>query len=251
MVEYRGGVEGYLAGRRRLERGAVEAAESAVRESPDGGRSAAEARKGPEEGELDRLELELAGLEARLSDPLPLSERELQRLNDRRDVVLNELSILYDGGFEEPLPGISVLEGGLRMWAHRSAAELAVSPAERREEAVPEVSVTGSAEVAHLVLRPPPGSDTLPAVRTALLDGAVRLAFYLLAPAAVQHFSPAELRSRFLRPSGDGWWTVTRDDFEIAEGWSAGERKEGRQPRRRRSRRKRNRAGRSARVGTS
>ena len=267
LVEYRGGLEGYLAGRRRIEPGvdrseerepAIGAREGRAAIGAGDGRAAIGARDerggepaigardgraaigtgveraaigagderggepgvaAPSEGqpndELERLELERLGIEARLDDPLRLSERERQRLQERLRELIDRLSEAYDRRLPPPGPAFSVRHGALRLTADLTASGLSYG-----SDAPVEMSLIVRQGVGHLRLREAEGHALLPWARTALLDGAVRLAFYALAPRVVQYYSREPLASNLLQPYGAGWWTVDRRRFEEREGWS-------------------------------
>jgi ATP-binding cassette subfamily F protein 3 len=288
LVEYRGGVNGYLAGRRRLEPELVDASvleverETARERAADWGEGGSELPPdgGPElpgdapfrieRLELERLELERLGVEARLEDPLSLSERERDRLERHLATIMNELSLRYDRSLPTPRPAFSVRECGLRLYADLTFAPEGAH-AQTSEAADPRVTFapamahaqTGESADAHVVPGPVPAlgagaehkgaaavdglafsSDApvslrlllrdgvghltvsepddaclLPWARAALLDGATRLAFYVLAPDAVQVYWRGGLACRLLRNLGGGWWSLSRRSFERLEGW--------------------------------
>ena len=83
LLEYRGGIAGYFAGRLRVEEVVPEVIEKQAKEESS-------------EARLERLEDERMELEQQLFDPSVLSERELERLYARRNMLLDELSELYD-----------------------------------------------------------------------------------------------------------------------------------------------------------
>lgn len=208
LVEYRGGVEGYLAGRRRLEpelwpEAPNERGGDEPEEAPD---SEADA--------IERLELERLGVEARLDDPLLLGERERRRLERRRREIFDELSQRYDDRLTHPRPAFSAREGQVCLSADLCESGLCYS-----SEAAAELKLLVQNGIGHLTLREEEGSKLLPWARTALLDAAVRLAFYALAPSAVQHQSLVPLYSRLLEEGEGGWWSLTRERFEELEGW--------------------------------
>jgi ATP-binding cassette subfamily F protein 3 len=260
LVEYRGGVNGYLAGRRRLEPDLAGAPELEEREAAQGqGATLAEDGSASPAGEpfrldrleLERLELERLGVEARLEDPLSLSERERDRLERHLATIMNELSLRYDRSLPAPRPAFSLLEGGLRLYADLTFAAAAAhaqpdtamagrlvpgpAPAHAaRSGSNGAATVNGLAfssdapvelrlllrnGVGHLTLREPEDACLLPWARAALLDGATRLAFYVLAPDAVQVQWRGALAPRLLRNAGDGWWSLSRRGFELLEGW--------------------------------
>lgn len=240
LVEYRGGLEGYLAGRRRLEPHLEESYSepSATGRGFDvlegsGGGAGMESGIGRELGvlgcaqpgsaeseserlrsELKQLELERLGVESRLDDPLSLGERERLRLERRRLELQDELSLRYDAPLPKPRPAFSVREGALEISADVNEHGLCFE-----SDAPAELRLILRDGVAHLVLREQAGSSLLPWARSALLDGAVRLTFYTLAPSALQHYSQLPLQSRLLEPAGSGWWSISLERFESLERW--------------------------------
>jgi ATPase subunit of ABC transporter with duplicated ATPase domains len=234
LVEYRGGLEGYLAGRRRREPGLDEAiGEAAEPSTPTDASDSETGAAGAAASELERLELERLGIEARLADPLDLTDRERERLTLRLREIIDDLSLHYDRPLPRPAPTFSVREGGVRLEADFSAEGL-----EYHSEAPARLRLVVDEGVGHLVMSEEEGSVLLPWARGALLDGAVRLAFYALAPNAVQHHSRAPFYPRFLEPGSDGWWSISRDSFERLEGWYRVPASTGRRARRRRGRRR-------------
>jgi ATPase subunit of ABC transporter with duplicated ATPase domains len=226
LVEYRGGLDGYLAGRRRLERragrpggeaGPWSAAPSAA--TPEGAGQAGAPTAGPgedpgDQSGLERLELQRIGIEGRLDGPLLLAERERERLEKRLALVIDELSLRYDRPLPPPRPAFSVREGVVTLMA-----DLAEDGLLFQSTAPAELRLLLRDGVGHLTLREREGSCLLPWARAALLDGATRLAFYALAPKAVQHYSRADVEPRLLQPAGGGWWALSRARFEAREGW--------------------------------
>ena len=218
LVEYRGGVEGYLAGRKRLEPGLDSQAGDDVKEAdayrPRAADSSDPAGNSERDDRLERLELERSGLEARLEDPLRLPDRERQRLEGRLRETFELLAQAYDARLPRPRPAFSVREGYLEVTADLDEEGLSF------EVAAPvKMRLVLRDGVGHLTLREEEGNQLLPWARGALLDGAVRLAFYALAPAAVQHHSRLSLHSRLLEGDEDSWWTLDLDRFEELEGW--------------------------------
>ncbi|MEX2541546.1 MAG: hypothetical protein WD314_07040, partial [Trueperaceae bacterium] len=167
---------------------------------------------------LERLEFERLGVETRLGDPLLLGEREKGRLERHLAALIDELSLRYDRRLPPPLPTYSVREAGVRLSADRRDDGLSFTSA-----APAELRLLMQGAVAHLTLREREGHRLLPWARAALLDAATRLAFYVLAPKAVQHYSRETLPVRLLRPLDGGWWSLTRELFERLEGWQDGD----------------------------
>lgn len=204
LVEYRGGMEGYRAGRRRLERNAAEnavpAADHVVGSAPHKA--------------LEVLEDELAALDEALADPLRLSERQRRRLELRRSEVIPELLQLFDARLPPPSPRFTAVERGLRVGADRAGVSLSfTTPLPCR------LDLLRQGPVAHLVLQDEAGSCLLPWVRVALLNAATRLAFYTLDVQVVQHAGSTPAAGLLLRSAGSGWLLLDRAAFLQLEGW--------------------------------
>ncbi len=223
LLEYRGGVAGYLKGSRRLEE-EVDRAEL-LDEPP------AELSPAPQD-DLEALELERLELETLLLDPLRLGERERTRLEARRRDLLDLLSLRYDALYPPPRSRYRVLESGLEVLADVSGEGL--------RALVPglgglELTILKRGKIAHLRLRELEDACLLPWARKALLDAGVRLAFYYLEVLAVQTQSPHDLSATLLEGAGQGWWTLGRSSFERLEGFVSAEVKRPRRQRKRRA----------------
>lgn len=223
LIEFRGGIDGYLAGRRRLEDGLSfrhEVWPVTTSLEPDDESSAREAADragtvGDEQGgHIERLELDLLGLEERLEDPLSLSDRELQRIKSSIRATLDELSLALEAAQPPPAPRFTASEQGVRLEADLSEEGLAF-----RTDLPVSMRTIRRGDIVHLVLAVEEGHCLLEWVRSALVTAAVRLVFYALAPKAVQYFDPGLPPGQLLLDSGDGWWSLDRERFERQEGW--------------------------------
>jgi len=231
LVAYRGGVEGYLAGRRRLEE------ELTLPDQQAGPANAAGDAEVTRCERIDNLSLLVASLEERLLDLIGLSERERERITDRLQQAREELYVELDALFPAPLPRYQVREEGLVFNAQ---------PGSKENPAGPALTVTGELpvradlflrdEAAHLAVRVDEGACLLPAGWQAAVDASVRLAFYVCNPQAVQVHAPELHSSRLLDRAGDGWWTVSRVKFTTLEGWNVANGSRSRWRRRRRKR---------------
>jgi ATP-binding cassette subfamily F protein 3 len=209
LVEYRGGMEGYRAGRRRLEPD-VEPQET------EAGEERGEAGPGPELT-LEAAEDELLAVEASLADPLRLSGRELARLGRRKRELIELVSELIDSAFPAPAPRFSVREAGLTVQADLAADTLEFSVA-----APVRIRLLRQGGIGHLLLQEAGDSCLLPWARVALLNAATRLAFYCLDVRVVQHARPEflpRLPGLVLAPAGGQWFALSRQDFVRREGW--------------------------------
>lgn len=203
LLQYRGGTEGWQAGRLRQE--------EAVEVQPT-----RRAEAVPVADPLELLEDQLARLEERLETEGVLSSRIRTRLERRRSDLTGQLLELLDGNFEPPEPRFRVREGALTVHADRTddgnglefSSVAGVRPA-----------VTVQAGIAHLRLDVPPDRCLLPAVRVALVNAATRLCFYTLSVRVVQYWDDSRPEGLLLEPASGGWHALPRDRFERAEGW--------------------------------
>lgn len=219
LVEYRGGLEGYLAGRRRVEPEAIEIV-GRPHDPADGTNTGRQEHDGDASTvQLERLELERLGIEARLDDPLLLGEREKVRLERRLSEIFDELSLHYDQPLPRPAPSFSLQEAGVRV-----AADIGPEGLSFENDGPVDLRLLVLGEVGHITVREHEGHALLPWARAALLDGAVRLAFYALAPTAIQYQWRGPLNTRLLQGGSDGWWSLSRERFEEMEGWRAARR---------------------------
>lgn len=215
LLQYRGGTDGWQAGRLRLEDVSTDQPVSPPGPAPDA-------------DPLEQLETELARLEARLETEGVLSSRIRTRLERRRTDLTGQLLELLDRNFAPPAPRFRVREGAVTVQADYSGDATGLvfsSVAEARP------AVTVQAGIAHLRLEVPADRCLLPTVRTALVNAAARLCFYTLSVRVVQYWDDSRPEGLLLQPAGHGWYALSRDRFERAEGWLAGS---GRRRRRRR-----------------
>jgi len=204
LKEYRGGLEGFLAGRLRLEPDLPEPIQLTEAPEPD------------PEGELERLEGERLELERVLEDPLLLTERDRLRLTGRWREVLERLSELYDARLPPPGPAYETVEAGVRVFT-----DALVRPVEVSSTPGLTVRLLTSEEprVGHLVLLEAEDRCTLPWARRAVLRGTVRLAFEHLGFHALQTQTEESLAGAGFQDAGGGWWVLSRADYERNEGY--------------------------------
>ncbi len=225
LLEYRGGLPGYYAGTLRLEPD-LSSPGGSEPDDPESG-IPGESRRTDEADtditeprsvtELERLEDESAAIDDRLYDPLSLTERERLRLGRR----LHELTALraerYDAQFPPPLPRYRVLERGLQITTDADTVPiiLANSPG-----AALHLYIDAQSRVAHLTF--PPSADAprclLPWVETALIRGALRLAFEHLEVRTLQVQAEHDLSRAGLLEAGAGWWVLDRERYAEREG---------------------------------
>lgn len=207
LEAWRGGVEGWLAGRRRREAPAIRTAPEPAAPEPD------------PRVELEALEEERIALEARLADPYLLTGRERTRARSRQRRLIASLMSLHDARFEPPAPRFEAVEPPLVLraeWADgRELSFQADWPS------LPRVSLHDG--VAHLVL-PEPGDTTwLPWARATALRACARVVFLALYPLALQTpAAPGEVAPVPFRTLDGAWWILPRDAWERSEGFLGG-----------------------------
>jgi ATP-binding cassette, subfamily F, member 3 len=166
------------------------------------------------EAKLERLEGERLELEHALLDPITLSERDYARAKLRSQELLDELSILYDQQYPQPLPRYHTSVNGVELQADNIAGQI-----EFFTELPGNLKLVVQGSVGHLTLKENGDICLLPWVRSSLLQGAIRLGFRYFNITIVQHSSTFDLRLTGLEASGDNWWTLSREKFEKLEGW--------------------------------
>ena len=217
LVRWRGGLDGWRRGARRVEPGATPAG--------DGPADAAAGELGSAEppaadgAEADEWERERAAAEAALGDPVRVGERERERWRARRRVAEEALIALWERGRPPPRPPLRTREAGWVVWGDASGDALEAWLDET--DALARVRVRFARSEAGLVghLVQPTADDRCltRAARRALLRGGARLAIYARAADAVQ-VSAAEDPGGF-EPLAPGWWVLRREALEREEGW--------------------------------
>lgn len=214
LVRYRGGLDGYRRGARRLEShvdagddGRSEALAPIANDAADAANEEAEA--------IDR---ERALVAAALEDPLRWSERALERWEARR--VAAEVALLCAWARRDPdpppAPRFRTRESGVTVLADREGTALRVHLPDG-----PAIVAKVVGSVAHLRAERVEGLETLPWAWRALCHGAARLALYLLPVTVVQVSSRVALDGGPFERLDDAWWVARRDALETAEGWSS------------------------------
>ncbi|MBA2666953.1 MAG: ABC-F family ATP-binding cassette domain-containing protein [Trueperaceae bacterium] len=211
IVRYRGGLEGYRRGARRLEHDVVVALEPWAPTSGEGPADAAVT--------IEEIEAELAVAEEALLDPTKTTARDLVRWRSRREELEARRLELWEANATPPEPRFRTREGGLRIWADRDGAALRVWI-----DGGPTLLVRPVGAVGHVIAERSPDASVLPWAWRLLCHGAARLACYLLSVDAVQVATDVDLgtvgahASPFV-PLAPGWWVAHRDDLEAREGW--------------------------------
>ncbi len=240
LVRYRGGIDGYRRGSRRLESGLLErsdmgeaagnAGTAGATEPPGSAQAAADAAQA--------LDARRAAAEAALEDPARWSARALARWRERRADAEAALLTAWEADAPVPAARYRTREAGVAVLADRDGDGLRVWL-----EDGPGLRVRRIGEVAHLVAEELPERSIVPWAWRALCDGAARLAHYLLPVVAVQVASREPLDGGTFEPLAQGWWVCRRARLERCEGWLRPPPDQGDTPRRR-TRRRRARAAR-------
>lgn len=271
LVRYRGGLDGYRRGARRLEPTAADRLHDLGEDRldrpdapdapdaphpPDAPDAPATSTRTDSTTNAERetaLEAERRAAEAALEDPLRLSERALERWRERRANAEAALLAGWDASLPPPEPRFRTREAGLPVFADRDGEDLVVQLGDG-----PALKVRRIGTVAHALPMPPPEGagerSVLPWAWRALCHGAARLALYLLPVEVVQVASREALGGGPFERLDDTWWVARRTDLERSEGWlrvaaptaapGDGSASEHGGRRRRRKRRRRSRRGR-------
>ena len=222
LKEYRGGLAGYYAGKLRLEPDLPTVPEPDTTDKPD------------PEAELEALEDETADVEARLADPLRLSERDRERLERRLHDLVQLRSERYEARVSAqlpaPVPRYRVLESGLSLTTNgviNGAADDAGSadaPIVIQSSAGFDVRLylDEDTHIGHLRLAPAEKYPAclLPWAERALVRGAARLAFEVFGARALQlqGSEDADFSASGFSPAGDDWWVQDREHYAAREG---------------------------------
>ena len=209
LLEYRGGIAGYFAGRLRVEEVVTE-----VEEEQTTGKESLEVG-------LERLEDELMELEQLLFDPLALTERELERLNARRTVLMNDLSELYDARLPPPLPRYRVSFNGVTVTTNGLENARAVFTTNALFSYT--LLLPAKSAVAHVVIKEVETSCSLGWARVAALRGVAQVAFEHLNIKIIQLQSADNLANAGFKDAGGGWWIMTLAHYERLGGFVRGE----------------------------
>ena len=215
LKEYRGGLSGYYAGKLRLEP-----------DLPTAEPEADTVDKPNPEAELEALEDETADLEARLADPLRLSERDKERFERRLRDLIQLRSERYEARVSArlpaPAPRYRVLESGLRLTTDGPVN--GETPTVMQSSAGFDVRLylDEATHIGHLRLAPAGKYDCclLPWAERALVRGAARLAFEVFGARALQlqGKGDADFGSSGFSPAGNDWWVQDREHYAAREG---------------------------------
>ncbi len=205
LVEYRGGLQGYLKGVRRLEPEPEQAPQSLDEAEAD-------------EDVLERLEDERVKLETRLLDPLRLGERERDRAEARLRELFNELSEHYNAALPPPLPRYRAASRGVVVTTNGFAngrADFATNASFALRLLLPPGASTG-----HVTVLETEGACSLAWARVAALAALVRIAVEHLDVKTLQLQSANDLSRAGFEPAGENWWLLSLSRYEKALGYA-------------------------------
>jgi hypothetical protein len=158
-----------------------------------------------------------------LLDSVTHSERDYARAKLRHHEVIEELSVLYDKPFPEPLPRYQMSENGVEVSGNIKDAQILLET-----NALVQLRVKRQDNVVHLSMLEPEESCLLPWARVALLNGLTRLSFLYFDAKVVQYQFEGDVSASMLREAGSGWWVLDVHSFEQKEGYTRLKRKEKR-----------------------
>lgn len=208
LVAWRGGVDGWLHGRRRRD-----AEPPAVAPGP-----LPRPRGERHEPGIAELEEEQARIEARLEDPTRLTERELERLEARSRELVTARMAAYDATLPQPAPRYRAIEPPLTL--HADASDEGLSFYASDWPSLPRIRRMD--DVVHLMLPDPERSAWLPWARSRALRACLALVFPILAPAAVQTRAGDGPPPAPFEALDTDWWVATRSAWERSEGIGPG-----------------------------
>jgi ATPase subunit of ABC transporter with duplicated ATPase domains len=200
LIEYQGGISGYFKKIQKIENLKLEKSEGLVRET--------------DEEKKERLEQERLELEDILLDSITHSERDYARAKLRHHEVIEELSVLYDKPFSEPLPRYQISENGVEISGNIKDAQILLET-----NAMVQLRVKRQDNVVHLSILEPEESCLLPWTRVALLNCLTRLSFLYFDAKVVQYQFEGDVSASMLREAGSGWWVLDVHSFEQKEGY--------------------------------
>jgi ATP-binding cassette, subfamily F, member 3 len=206
LIEYQGGIAGYFKKTQKIEELKVEGERLKVEET--------------DEEKRERLELERLELEDILLDSITHSERDYARAKLRHHEVIEELSVLYDKVFPEPLPRYQISEKGVEVSGNIEHGHIQLET-----NAGVQLRLRRQDNVVHLSLLERDESCLLSWARVALLNCLTRLSFLYFDAKVVQYQFEGDVSTSMLREAGSGWWVLDAHSFEQKEGYVRFERR--------------------------
>ncbi len=206
LTEYRGGLTGYYKKQYRLEKDSNSGLESQSWDGSDKQVSNLVTRQTIKDSR-DALEIDLKTLENKMADPFKLAEREYERLKERQEEIIVELSSYYD----------SLLPAALPRFERSSKTVSVVGDAVTKGRYQFTDSTKGQYKlliqegIGHIVFSGEDGNKEVESLR--LLK---ELAFERLGAKALQVQSRVDISSTGFKDAGSGWWLAQRADYEKA-----------------------------------
>ncbi len=198
LNHYRGGLEGYFKGNKQIEAMPFIEAVEQIKEVNF-------------EAQLENLELERLTLEQRLLDPALLTERERDRAKLRLVELMNDLSVLYDSQYPEPLPRYQVSFAGLTVSSNGFEGKSCVLSVS--EDISMLLRTASESKVAHLSFKTK-GQCLLFWAKEALLKAAIQIAFEHLDLTALQLQDEANYSQLGFKSAANNWWILNRSHYE-------------------------------------
>ena len=204
LIEYRGGVEGYFKGTRRLEP-QLEPTEPEVHPVQEGDTET-----------LERLELERLELEASFENPF-VGERDRVRDKQRYEWLITELMQAYDAGLPAPAPSYGASYKGVTLTTDGFVDDVA----RIHTNGLFGLELRRTGTVTHVRLLESEDACSLIWARCYALSALQRIAFEHLNLSALQIQSSDNLEGSGFKAAGQGWWVVTLSDYEQRLGYPA------------------------------
>ncbi len=216
LVRWRGGLEGWRRGVRRLDDGPTAAPGP---DAPSGVEEAAAAGGAPTDDDERAWDRERAAAEEALADPLRFGERERERWLARRRAAEEALIAAWERRATPARPPYRTRERGWLVWAEPAGGDLHVwlDGDEPLAHVTVRVLATSVGRVGHLVAQRADDRCLTRDARHALWRGAARLAVYLRSVDAVQ-LASSDAPQGFV-PLAPGWWVWRRAALEREERW--------------------------------
>ncbi len=224
LVPYRGGLDGYYKGRKQVIEEPILVPEQTQEAESD-------------EAKLERLELERLSLEDALLDPYLLTERERERAKVRYADLFNELSLIYDAPFPEPLPRFQVVKNGVLISSNGFLNHICLF--ETAYEVTVKVQKPSDKAIGHITFLSPKDSCLLTWARLALVKAVIEIAFERLELSALQVQTKDDLSNLGFQAAEANWWLLQRSYYEEQHGFIRPESK-AKQRKKRRFRTQRN-----------
>ena len=205
LVAYRGGLSGYFKGTK------YQPEETFLATDHPEPNEVAES----DEVRLERLELERLSLEDALLDPFLLSERERERAKLRYKEVFDELSLLYDAAYPEPLPRYQVSKDKVLISSNGFTEQTCLF--ETAHEVGVRLQKPADKAIGHILFLSPKDSCLVPWAKYTLLKAVIQIAFERLELSALQVQTSTDLSGLGFQAAEANWWLMQRSHYEKQE----------------------------------